>query len=461
VAHNAPFDLRFLNYERRRTVGRYFTQPWLDTLVLARRLLRDRIERHNLRSLADWAGTDARPCHRALPDAEATAEVLTALVPLLQQRGTVTLQDAVLFATPRVNRYAHKLALAEDLPAGPGVYLMKDAAGKVLYVGKAGNLKRRVRSYFGPGGQHSRRIGRALSELERVEHEPTGSEFEALLREGELIRDLRPPCNHRGLRVRGHYLKLTVQEAYPRVIVVDTPTDDDAAYFGPLRSPRLVAEARRVLQAAYPVRACHPICRPGNALGGCAGGPCGVEDPERYAAATTALADLLSGDAGEMGRLPARLAQAFADGALSRGDQDTDAIAGLLRVLASLGRVRALGRLSGVVVEPAVEQRRTNLFFIGGGRLVHRAQVAGQAWRPTASDGLAAIAASERRRLEPLTLPDLDVAGLVEDRLREPHPDGGVRLDSGWEPADAMAALDRALTARRGGRSSRRAPRAA
>jgi hypothetical protein len=162
-----------------------------------------------------------------------------------------------------------------------------------------------------------------------------------------------------------------------------------------------------------------------------------------------------------MGRLPARLAQAFADGALSRGDQDTDAIAGLLRVLASLGRVRALGRLSGVVVEPAVEQRRTNLFFIGGGRLVHRAQVAGQAWRPTASDGLAAIAASERRRLEPLTLPDLDVAGLVEDRLREPHPDGGVRLDSGWEPADAMAALDRALTARRGGRSSRRAPRAA
>ena len=56
MAHNAPFDLRFLNYERRRLAGRYFTQPWLDTLVLARRLLDGQVERHDLRTLAGWAG---------------------------------------------------------------------------------------------------------------------------------------------------------------------------------------------------------------------------------------------------------------------------------------------------------------------------------------------------------------------------------------------------------------------
>ena len=95
VAHNAPFDLRFLNYERRRLAGRYFTQPWLDTLVLARRLLNGRAGRHDLATLSAWADTSVRPIHRALPDAEATAEVLVRLVALLADRGIDTLERAV------------------------------------------------------------------------------------------------------------------------------------------------------------------------------------------------------------------------------------------------------------------------------------------------------------------------------------------------------------------------------
>ena len=137
VAHNAPFDLRFLNYERRRLAGRYFTQPWLDTLVLARRLLNGRVERHDLGSLAVWADTTVRPTHRALPDAEATAEVLVALVGLLAERGIDTLERTVAFAGIGGARHAYKLALAEDLPSMPGVYLMRDRDGNALYVGKA------------------------------------------------------------------------------------------------------------------------------------------------------------------------------------------------------------------------------------------------------------------------------------------------------------------------------------
>ncbi len=83
VAHNAPFDLRFLNYERRRLAGRYFTQAWLDTLILARRLLDGRVPRHDLGTLAAWADTAVRPSHRALPDAEATAELLVVLIGML------------------------------------------------------------------------------------------------------------------------------------------------------------------------------------------------------------------------------------------------------------------------------------------------------------------------------------------------------------------------------------------
>ena len=75
---------------------------------------------------------------------------------------------------------------------------MRDRDGGVLYVGKAANLRRRVRAYFGPGGRHGRLIGRALEELESIDHETCGSEFEALLREDRLHQGAAPPCNRRG-----------------------------------------------------------------------------------------------------------------------------------------------------------------------------------------------------------------------------------------------------------------------
>ncbi len=98
VAHNAAFDLSFLNYERHRVTGRNFTQPWLDTLVLARRLLHQRVERFNLRALAEWAGSAVRPVHRALADAEATAAVLVRLLDLLMESGVTTIDRAVELA---------------------------------------------------------------------------------------------------------------------------------------------------------------------------------------------------------------------------------------------------------------------------------------------------------------------------------------------------------------------------
>lgn len=95
VAHNAPFDLRFLNYERHRLLGTYFSQPWLDTLALSRRLLGSRVKRHDLGTLAGWAGAQVRPCHRALADAEATAQVLACLIEVMDEGASTTLEDAV------------------------------------------------------------------------------------------------------------------------------------------------------------------------------------------------------------------------------------------------------------------------------------------------------------------------------------------------------------------------------
>jgi len=451
VAHNAPFDLRFLNYERRRLAGRYFTQPWLDTLILSKRLLGRRVERHDLRTLSEWADTLVRPCHRALPDAEATAEVLIAFLGLLAERGDDTLERAVTLGQGGGARYAHKLALAEDLPSGPGVYLMRGRAGEVLYVGKAANLRRRVRAYFGPGGRHGRRIGRVLGDLDRVDHEPCGSEFEALLRESELLRALRPPGNHRGVGLGGvRYLKLTVIEDFPRLYAVPRPADDGAEYFGPLRSDRLVRLALEALHRLLPLRACHPLCGEGRQTrllqptAGCAG-PCGAGDPAVYAEAVDDVRELLAGSPEGLARLGALSARAAVEDRLSE-PEDRERLDALLGVVAALARLRRATGRDAVLVEPAAEAGTAHAFFVAGGRVAARAELTAAAWRAPAAAGLARLRAGVVHPGEPLPPEALEEVAIVDERLRQRagHP-GAVPLRGGWRDLTALAAVGRAV----------------
>ena len=455
VAHNAPFDLRFLNYERRRLAGRYFTQPWLDTLVLARRLLRGRVERHDLGTLAAWADTAVRPVHRALPDAEATAELFVTFAGLLAERGLDTLQRAVSFAGTSAARHAHKLALAEDLPQLPGVYLMRDRDGEVLYIGKAANLRRRVRSYFGPEGRHGRLIGRALEGLHRLDHEVYGSEFEALLRESRLLKEHRPPCNRRGIGGGGgRYLKLTLGEPFPRLYSVPRPAPDGAAYFGPVRSDRTLRRALEALHRLYPLRRCHPICAAGSApsllhpASGCAG-PCGGGDGEGYARAVDEMRRLLEGDPrASAGGLARRLSDAAAAGGLADDEELCDGIAAVLGTLAALARARWAQAAPAVLVESGREPGTAVGFFVAGGRVRHRAELPRRAWRRPARQGLALLRAAEEEPPALLAADLLDEAFIVAERLRERRGSpGALRLDAGWEDAPALAAIGRAVAA--------------
>ena len=106
VAHNASFDVGFVDAELSRLQGRRLAAPVLDTVMLARRLLQGRLPRMNLGTLAERFDTTVRPCHRALPDAEATAEVLAALLGLAQERGVRTVADAISLAGPAAGRSA-------------------------------------------------------------------------------------------------------------------------------------------------------------------------------------------------------------------------------------------------------------------------------------------------------------------------------------------------------------------
>jgi DNA polymerase III epsilon subunit family exonuclease len=240
VAHNARFDLAFLDREVEHLTGRRLAGPVVDTVALARRLLAGRVARVSLASLADFFGTATRPCHRALPDAEATAEILVALIGLAQERGARTVADLCALSAPRARRLYGKRALAFGAPPRPGVYLFRDRHDEVLYVGRARNLRARLRSYFQSERQRPA-VEAALAAAERIEWRVLGSELEAALEELQLLRELRPPANARNVRPDRH---VYLRRRGNGVVVTTTPTD-----LGPIRSRRRAELAARAMSS--------------------------------------------------------------------------------------------------------------------------------------------------------------------------------------------------------------------
>ena len=171
VAHNARFDMAFLDAETMRLTGRRVAATVLDTVGLARCLLGRRPA--NLAALAYRFATDAKPCHRALPDAEATAEILVQLLGLAQERGARTVGDVVELAATKPRRVHRKRSLAFGAPQRPGVYLFRDVHDQVLYVGRARDLRARLRSYFRSDRQRPA-VESALAALDRIDWQRAG-----------------------------------------------------------------------------------------------------------------------------------------------------------------------------------------------------------------------------------------------------------------------------------------------
>ncbi|GJQ28872.1 MAG: UvrABC system protein C [Phycisphaerae bacterium] len=166
-------------------------------------------------------------------------------------------------------RLSRLLAAARALPKEPGVYLMKDAKGVVLYVGKALVLPERVSSYFVPSADLGLQKGRLLDHVHSVEIIPCESEWEALLTENRLIKDLRPRFNVRLTDDKTFpYLAVTVREAFPRVVVTRAPASVEfkgARVFGPFVSAGALRQAVQMLQRVFKFRTCHLDIVPGDA----------------------------------------------------------------------------------------------------------------------------------------------------------------------------------------------------
>ncbi len=255
VGHNIRFDISFLDAALTEHGYPKLAHRRVDTLGLARRLVRDEVPDLKLGTLARHLRVAVEPCHRAFADADATAEVLHALLERAGTFGVLGLDDLLALPTIRAHPSASKLKLTAKLPRSPGVYLMKDRAGRVLYVGKATNLRSRVRSYF--GGDDRKKVPQLLRETEAIDWIECNHELEAAVRELRLIHALEPRFNQQGKRWRSTaYLKLTLAERFPRLAVVRAVKDDGALYLGPFSSTRAAHTVREGIESAAALRRC-------------------------------------------------------------------------------------------------------------------------------------------------------------------------------------------------------------
>jgi DNA polymerase-3 subunit epsilon len=374
VAHNAAFDLAFLDRETERLTGRRLAGPVVDTLGLARRLLAGRAPRASLAALSFFVGTSVRPCHRALPDARATGEVLLHLIGLAQERGARTVADLCELAATRPRRLYSKRALAHGAPTRPGVYLFRDRHETVLYVGRARDLRARLRSYFRSERQRPA-VEAALGAVDRIEWRVCGSELEAALEELRLIRELRPAANARASRPSRYvYLRRRGE----RVVASSRPGP-----IGPIRSRHRAQLAARAL-------------RPGE------------------------LDRLATGEAAA--RLRARIRDLSDSRRFEDAGRARDRLAALEAVTRGVRRLERLRAARMCLLVPALEPGFVRAHFVAGGRIasIRPLPTGGGALLEVQAGLAAAATAGAAPSLEP---EDADALLLLDSFLRRPPPE--------------------------------------
>jgi DNA polymerase III subunit epsilon len=371
VGHNVHFDCSFVTAARG---GSPLPNEVLDTLKLARCLVPG-LKRYRLSSLVSHFGVRQAPNHRALSDAAATTEVFLKLLKLLGSAGIKSVGEALTIRGGRGRIKPQKQHLASGVPNTPGVYYFLDKHGTTLYVGKAKDLKARVRTYFN-GGDGRRKVGRLVEEVAEVRVRETESELHALILEAREIKRLLPRYNSVGRDDKASwFIRLDLGDSYPvPERVSENPPDGAFIHLGPYRSAGILDTCIEALGRIFPLKRCSgdgEICFYGQ-MGRCA--PCmGMDEQEYRERVIGELVALLRGEGGEehlraLVRERQRLAAGLEFEAAARL---RDLISGIERIRLSRTVVDAEGVQA--VVAPSTEPGVVEVFILCAGRLIaHR-----------------------------------------------------------------------------------------
>lgn len=419
VAHNASYDISFLQAGARLLDIPFPDRPVLDTVHLARQLLsRDEVRNHKLATLAAHFRARTVPDHRALHDARATVEVLHGLIERVGNRGVDTLEELRAYSSKVPGEVRAKRRIAATLPSAPGVYVFRDAAGSALYVGTSGDIRRRVSTYF-TRGEERPRMAEMVKIAESVTPIVCATDLEARVREVRIIASERPGFNRRSTQPgKQVWLKLT-SEHFPRLSIVSRVREDGAHYLGPFRSRRRASEAMSALHSVFPLRQCTQSLGASPAkpsacvlaeLGSC-GAPCtGQQSKEQYAVVAAAARRALTEDpAAVVDHLRARMRDLARDERFEEAGETRDRLSALLTGLARLQRIAPLA------ASPQVVAARRHA--LGGWELVciRHGRLAGSSLAPRGADPMpyvdALVASAEHVDPLPRPLP----AAIIEE----------------------------------------------
>ncbi len=408
VGHNVRFDLSFLNAAAERLGYGRMANRSIDTVALARRLLRSEVRNLKLSTLAGYFRSPVQPSHRALDDAKATAHVLWGLLERAGTLGVTHLEDLLALPTARGTPHYGKIRLADKLPRRPGVYLFRDRNGEVFYVGKAKSLRSRVRSYF--YGDTRRTVAQMLRELDTIEHRVCETELEAAVTEIRLINAHRPRHNRRSKPSRSpHWVRLT-KEPFPRLALARSPRPEALLYLGPFRGrhgARLVVEA---IWDALPLRRCTGA--PGSRDARCTFAQLGValcpcdgtlSEPQYRKVVDRLIAGVERDPSILLDRLVVRIEQLAAECRFEEAAWVRDRHAALGRALEHRRTWRALNEAGTIRAENQ-----------DGGAIVEAGRLAG-AWRPGSSPPLVIASSGSDEALPevPASMADAEEAHLV------------------------------------------------
>lgn len=384
VAHNASFDCTFLSAAFARA-GIPWDGPRLCTLRLARRLIPG-LHSYKLDSLCAYLGFSFVQRHRATPDAQATLAVLRHLLAAAADRGIDTLASLQRLQSQPVTRKRRKgrvdEALVASLPTGPGVYLLKDHRGQVVYVGKSVNVRARVRTHLRPSGtaqgSAQPRLRRRLPLIADVEAIETRSELEALLLESKLVKRYLPEANSLLRDYQDYpFIKIDLNDPYPRLEATRERPTDGLAYFGPFRRASMVSSAVVFLNEQLGLRQCtgslsagQPACallEMKKCLGPCVGA---VSWGDYRSAVDQGLRVLRGEDAGLLERAAQRRDELGEQMRFEEAADLRDRIRDVEHVVSVQQRLSAFAERNLVLVSPDGASDRMRLLLVRGGRLI-------------------------------------------------------------------------------------------
>lgn len=449
VAHNAAFDYSFLDFEFRRLFGLGLGNPVLCTLRMARRFVPS-VKRKRLDALAEHFGLSLEGRHRALGDARMASELLSIFIDIACRMGLGRLDRLIDdhqrgAAGRRIERHVAPEEIAA-ISAAPGVYLMRNERGDLLYVGKARRLRERIASYF--NSSVSAKTADLVSHVWKIETRETRSSLEAALLEARFIRQLKPAYN-RMLKAAtpAYFIRLDLMDEFPRIVVsTKLSAKRGVMQAGPFIGRNGVERSVRALSRMLGLRTCSGKLTPEESFSPCMYGqmghcaaPCNLSiDEDSYAERVRQALAFLRGRSGplmaELGRAREQAARAMRFEEANGIHYDLQALAVLSSRVSRLSQVVTENNL--VIVTGSDNDRAAHIVL--SGRLAASYEIRSLDDAREASRFVAEN--FERYKGRPVAREELEAMQIVARWVRERRPDEG-RIIPLYGPRIETAAL--------------------